>query len=232
MPARLLILDNTVRRFLLRLPRHWTPYLEGVDVEVVNVPSGRPIPPPGDYTHLLLTGSETSILEPRPWFDREADAVREAAERDLSILGSCFGHQMLVYALSGPAHLARSPVPEVGWIGIERLADDELLADAPSPWHTFSSHFDEVVDPPSPWRVLARSKDCAVQAIRYGERPIWGLQPHPELPLAKARLFLSLYLLLSKRERRRLILAMRKPSHEDRIADRIVSRFLASGRGD
>jgi len=232
MHLRVLILDNAVHRFLFRPPWHWRAYLReaGVDVDVVNVPSGQTIPSLDAYTHLLVTGSEASIVEPSPWFEREAATIQDAADRELTVLGSCFGHQMLVYALSGSDYVRQSPSPEIGWIALQKCDDDELLADAPDPWHTFSYHFDEVVDPPPPWRVLARSRGCPVQVIRYGDGPIWGIQAHPELPLAKARFFLAVYLLFARRDRRRLVSAMRKPSHEDRITGTVVTRFLAAGR--
>jgi GMP synthase-like glutamine amidotransferase len=229
MSRRLLVLDNALHRILFRPARHWLRYLRGIDVDVVNVPSGRPIPPLDGYSHMLLTGSEASILQATPWFEREAAAVLDAAERGVSILGSCFGHQMLAYALTGPESVARSPKPEVGWIELEILDDDELLTDVPNPWHMFCYHFDEVVGPTPPWRALARSRDCPTHILRFGELPIWGIQAHPELPLSKARLFLAFYPLLAGRERRRLMPAMRKPSREDRIADRVVARFLATG---
>lgn len=222
------MLDNAVHRFVFRPPWHWKPYLRAASVDVVNVPDGQPIPPLDGYTHVLLTGSEASILRPKPWFTREASAIREATDRGLPILGSCFGHQMLIYALSGPEHLTQSPKPEIGWIALERLESDDLFQDTPDPWHVFSYHFDEVSGPPAPWRVLARSSNCPTHVLRYGDRPIWGIQAHPELPLAKVRVFLTLYLLLSGRDRRKAILAMRRPSREDRIMGEVVSRFLAT----
>jgi GMP synthase-like glutamine amidotransferase len=232
MSARLLILDNAVHSLLLRPPWHWKAHLRGVDHTVVNVPSGEPIPPLDDFTHLLLAGSEASIMTPKPWFEREARLVRAAADAGLPMLGSCFGHQMLVYALSGPQHLRRSPTPEIGWVSLEILTADDLLAGVPNPWHAFAYHLDEVADPPFPWRVLARSADCPTQILRFGERPIWGIQAHPEMPLAKARVFLGFCLLLSGRERRRALSAMRKPSAEDRVMSDVVARFLEMEKPD
>lgn len=227
MSVRLLLLDNAVHRVLLRPPWHWNTHLRGVARTVINVPSGRRIPPVAEHTHLLVTGSEASILDPKPWFEREAAAIREAAACGLPILGSCFGHQMLVYALSGSQHLRRCVKPEIGWVALQFLHRDDLFVSTPNPWHTFTVHFDEVADPPPPWRVLARSADCATHILRYGDRPIWGIQAHPELSLAKARLFLGAYLLVSGRDRRRTLLAMRAPSREDRITGDLVRRFLA-----
>ena len=133
---------------------------------------------------------------------------------------------MLVCALSGSDHLRRSPAPEVGWITLEKLGDDELLRDAPNPWRTFSFHFDEAFDLPAPWRILARSPDCPTQIIRYGDRPIWGIQAHPEMSTAKARAILAIYRLFAGRARRRLICRGPLPREQDRVLGHIFTRFL------
>lgn len=198
-------------------------------IVVVHPPSGEVIPTMDSFSHLLVTGSEASVLERAEWTQPVEEAIRQFVEHDRPILASCFGHQLLVSALSGPQFVRRSPHPEVGWIRIEHLEEDELLQDVPDPWSTFSFHFDEVVDPPPPWRVLASSTDCPTQVLRFGDAPVWGIQPHPELPLAQARLFLLVYLLFASRDRRRLVRALRRPPVEDRVIDRIVARFLQQG---
>jgi len=226
-----LLLDNAIHRRLLRPYRHWAQHLRAIPFDLVNVPSGSAIPSIDNYTHLLVAGSETSILEPKSWFEPEAEMIRAAVRRRLPTLGSCFGHQMLVYALSGPLHLARAARPEIGWIALHILQDDDLLAGLPDPWHAFSYHFDEVIDPPNPWRVLARSQDCETQVLRYGDLPVWGIQAHPEMPVLKARLFLGLDRLLAP-WRRHIVLQQGRPTREDRATDRIVARFLAAGAED
>jgi len=226
MRPNVLILDNSKYPLLFHEDRSWRPFLRDADVTVVNVPSGKRIPPLEEFTHVLVSGSDASILEPRAWRESEAQAVRDAAAVGIPILGSCFGHQMLVYALSGSDHLRRSPVPEVGWITLEKLGDDELLRDAPNPWHTFSFHFDEAFDLPEPWRILARSAACPTQIIRYGDRPIWGIQGHPEMSPGKARAILAVYRLFAGRARRRLICRGPVPGEEDRVIGRVFARFL------
>ena len=228
MEPRLLLLDNAIHRRLLHPYRHWAQHVRAIPFDLVNVPSGCSIPSIDNYTHLLVAGSETSIVEPKSWFEPEAETIRAAVRRRLPVLGSCFGHQMLVYALSGPESLARAARPEIGWTALQILQDDDLLAGLPNPWHAFSYHFDEVVDPPNPWRVLARSRDCATQVLRYEDLPVWGIQAHPEMPFLKACLFLGLYRLLVPR-RRHVVLQQGRPTNEDRVTNRIVARFLAAG---
>jgi len=229
METRVLILDGAGNRELYRPSEHWAKHFDGAAYDAAHMPSGEPAPSLDRYTHLILTGSEASIIEPVPWFDRMARTIREAAERGLSILGSCFGHQMLVYALSGSKHVRRAPKPEIGWVAIEILADDPLFVDTPRPWHTLASHFDEVVDPPPPWRVLAKNETCAVQALRYGDRPIWGIQPHPEIePEEAKRLFRHAIDWLPERADI-FRAALAQPVRDDGAIGGIVKQFLESG---
>jgi putative transcriptional regulator len=54
------------------------------------------------YSHAILTGSEASILADTEWIVRTCDLTRALDARGVKLLGSCFGHQMLGRALSGP----------------------------------------------------------------------------------------------------------------------------------
>ena len=108
---------------------------------------------------------------------------------------------------------------------------DPLLEGLPRPFHVFASHFDEVRDPPAPWRVLARSEACAVQVMRFGEAPVWGIQPHPEMTIADARLLLQ-GILRATPEREALVkTAFAQVPQDDDVARRLVENFLAVGAG-
>ena len=146
--TRVLVLDGSIYRDIYRPADHWRALLGDVPADSVHLPSREPLPPLDRYTHLIVSGSEASIVEPAPWYEVEANAIRRAVAAGKSILGSCFGHQMLARALSGERHVAASPKPEVGWIEVDVVTPDSLYADvAPRHW-VFASHFDEVRDPP------------------------------------------------------------------------------------
>ncbi len=230
MAARALLLDNTLHPRLFVLAKRWARHLPGVTV--VHAPSARDLPEVRAYTHLVLTGSEASILRPAPWMAREAEAVREATEAGLRVLGSCFGHQMLVSALSGPENLRRAADAEVGWTPIEIVADDELLRGLPNPWTMFAFHFDEVVaPPPRPWRVLGRSHDCEAQILRFGEAPVWGIQGHPEISRRATELAARAYLFLARRRGDMHRAPLQRPPAGDQVFSALIERFLAGGEG-
>ncbi len=227
MSPHVLIVDNAIHRLLFKPSWHWKAHLRGIDTTSVNVPSGGPLPTLEPFTHVLLTGSEASILHPKPWFEAEARLIRDAVDQGLPILGSCFGHQMLVRALSGSEHLKRSDPPEVGWARIERIEADPLFDGLPDPWSTFVFHFDEAADPPPPWRKLGRTEHCDTHVLRYGDRPVWGIQAHPEISSRKARFFLRLILVAGLKPARHVLRALRTAPPPNDVAEIVVKRFLA-----
>jgi GMP synthase-like glutamine amidotransferase len=226
MPRRVLIVDNAVHRFPFRPCWHWKPHLKGIDTRTMNVPYGATILPVDGFTHVIVTGSTASILEAKPWFEVEAELIRDAVDRGIPILGSCFGHQMLVYALSGPEYLQQSHPPEVGWAEIEMVGSDPLFDGLPNPWRTFVYHFDEVVDPPAPWRKLGRTRHCDTHVLRYGDHHVWGIQPHPEISPRKAKLFLRFMLLFGRKPVRHILHLLRNAPPRNDVADTVLRRFL------
>ena len=229
-PARVLILDNSLNRPLYQPVCQWKRHLEGVPVDAVHMPSGEQVSSLDDYSHVIITGSTASLVDPPAWANEEAKLVQQATDRGLAILGSCFGHQMLVFALSGPAHIRRAVLPEVGWVSVEMSEDDPLFASLPNPWHAFAWHYDEVVQPPPPWKVLGSTSVCDVAVIRYGDAPIWGLQLHPETTPFGAKSLLLLHQVFRDWKSKEIRAALRQRPCDDKIIGAVVERFLAVGQ--
>ena len=226
--TRVLILDNSLNRPIYRPVQQWKRHLKGVPVNVVHMPSGERVSSLDDYTHVIITGSTASLVEPPAWAEAEAELVREAEKRGLAILGSCFGHQMLVYALSGSEHVARAESAEVGWVAVEMTGEDLLFADLPNPWHAFAWHYDEVVAPPDPWRLLGSTSICDIAVIRYGDSPIWGLQSHPESAPCDSKMLLLLQKVLRDWDSKEINAAPCQPPQDDKIIGVLVERFLSA----
>jgi GMP synthase-like glutamine amidotransferase len=186
---RVAIVDNAIYPEIYKPVEHWSAHLRGVEWEAFYAPSGR-LPAVKDFSHVILTGSEASILRREPWADREVEFTREVFEAGRSILGSCYGHQLLALALAGPAHVGRCREPEIGWIPIEIKAASPVLG-PPREAFTFSVHFDEVRNLADPFVVLAGTEICPIQAFGARGRNVWGLQIHPEIDVPSARGILS-----------------------------------------
>jgi GMP synthase-like glutamine amidotransferase len=225
-PVRVAIVDNSVRPEIYKPVEHWSRNLDA-PWKAFAARAGR-LPEPAAFTHLILTGSEASILEREPWVDAEAALVRAAVGAGRSVLGSCWGHQLIAFALAGEGRVRRAGRPEIGWIAVRLERSSELLGPAGTTAYTFSSHFDEVCDLPAEFEVLASSDDCAVQAFRVGDKPVWGLQCHPEIDIPTGRRFIRDLIGCGFKGREALLAARDQTPRDSGLIRGIVRAFLAA----
>lgn len=225
---RIAVIDNALDHGIYRPVEHWASFLGKTVFQAFEAPKDE-FPDPADFTHIILTGSEASIVERAGWVEEEARLVRAAAvPGGPAVLGSCWGHQLLAYALAGARHVRRRPRPEIGWAAVRVLTGDALLG-GPGVFHAFSIHFDEVFNPPKDlFEVLADSEDCAVQAVRVRGRNIWGLQFHPEIDPDTAVRFLRDLVQAGFRGRKEMLQALAAAPKDDGTVRRIVTGFLAA----
>lgn len=129
---------------------------------------------------LLLSGGA-----PRVGVDGTLGSCGEYIDRlDVPILGICAGHQFMARHFGGSA--APGKEPEFG--AVEMVLDDprEILKDVPTPTRVWASHHDEVDQVPDAFDVLAHSAACPVQVMQHKERPLFGMQFHPEVEHTEA----------------------------------------------
>jgi len=146
----------------------------GVDTKIV--PNDSPVSDLKEVDGLVLSGGA-----PRVGIDPEKmgkngeylDAFRGP------ILGICAGHQFMATYLGGAA--APAKVPEFGKSVVKVHEPDVLFEGLPDQFEVWESHNDEVTKIPPGFTALASSPNCSVQAMRHRDRPLFGLQFHPEV---------------------------------------------------
>ncbi len=151
----------------------------GYELEVVMMNEHASTPSLEAYDALIILGSTSAVYDPAvkaAWLDRELDVIADATQRDLPVLGVCFGAQALCVFHGGS--VAPSTQPEIGWYEVDVEPGQDFVA---GPWFEF--HFDRCTLPDV--ATLLASTPRAVQAFRVGRH--LGVQFHPEIDEAQLR---------------------------------------------
>ncbi len=150
--------------------------LKYLGVTTAIVPNTTPLADLGALDGLVLSGGAPRVGIDPGKMGRNGEYLDEV---DAPILGICAGHQFMAKHFGGDA--APSAVPEFGKAKLTVHQADVLFEGLPQSFEVWESHNDEVSALPQGFVALASSPDCKVQAMRSLQRPLFGLQFHPEV---------------------------------------------------
>lgn len=129
------------------------------------------------YDGIILSGTEAL-------FTRTADRKEFAnlfaflPKIEVPTLGICGGHQALAIAYGG--EVAKSGHHLEGFRTVELEDKDHLLAGLPAKIRVMQSHYEQVKRLPPGFVRIARSKDTKNEAMKHEQKPLYGVQFHPE----------------------------------------------------
>lgn len=151
-----------------------------------------PMPDLDAIDGLLITGSHAMVSDAEPWSEALKPWLVEARERNLAMLGVCYGHQLMASAFGGVSDF--HPAGRESGTHAVRLTDegrrDVLLGGLPERFRAQLTHAQSVLRAPAGAVVLANNDHDAHQALRYGPRQ-WSVQFHPEFTAPVMRAYLE-----------------------------------------
>jgi GMP synthase (glutamine-hydrolysing) len=123
---------------------------------------------------LVLSGGPSSV------YDEGAPTIELGIlGLDVPLLGLCYGHQLLARLLGGKVKRGARQEYGVTHVAIVKLAG--VLKGLDSTEKVWMSHGDVVEGLAEEFEVLAYTDNSPVAAFRHKEKPIYGLQWHPEV---------------------------------------------------
>jgi anthranilate synthase component 2 len=131
----------------------------------------------------LALAPDAIVISPGPCDPDRAgislDLVRAASDV-CPILGVCLGHQAIAQAFGGK--IVRAPEIMHGKLSSIEHDGRGLFQGLPSPFRATRYHslIAEPASLPACLAVTARTAEGVIMAIAHRERPIWGVQFHPE----------------------------------------------------
>ncbi|MFB7918450.1 aminodeoxychorismate synthase component I [Streptomyces sp. NPDC056061] len=175
--TRILLVDN-YDSFTYNI---WMYLSELPDVECVVVKNDDPL------SSIRLEEFDGIVISPGPGSpDVPADVGISrtlVTSVDLPILGVCLGHQLI-----GSVHGAKvGPAPRImhGRTSRIRQRGDRLFRGMAEEFAAVRYHSLALSGIEEPLRVIAEDEDGVAMAIRHGDRPVWGVQFHPESILSE-----------------------------------------------
>ncbi|MGZ5009036.1 MAG: glutamine amidotransferase [Methylobacter sp.] len=151
------------------------------EITVVNAMEAEVLPPFDTLSGVILTGSPAMVTDKDAWMRGLADWIAQVVQRNIPLLGICFGHQLLAEAMGGRVdyHPAGR---EIGTVSIRLTAEgkqDRLLGALPDTFPAHTTHAQTVIQLPANALRLAQNAFEIHHAFRLGESA-WGVQFHPE----------------------------------------------------
>jgi GMP synthase (glutamine-hydrolysing) len=172
----------------------WTLRGLGIDrqhVTIVPVYAGVPLPGPAGHAGIVITGSHAFVTQHADWSERTAEWLTRAVERGIPILGICYGHQLLAYALGG--QVGDNPNGrEFGTVEVQfngHTHDDALFGGFAKIIQAHVCHTQSVLRLPAGAQLLASSAMDPHAAFRIGDAA-WGVQFHPEFDAEAVRVYI------------------------------------------
>lgn len=138
-------------------------------------------------SHIVLSGQS------HPWdkYSKEslAGVVEVIKKAPQPILGVCGGHQQIALVYGANVDLMARLEPGEGYKGAKRergyfpveTSGESIFKNLTREIIVWHSHFDEVKTLPRGFRRTAWNETCPIQAMEHTDRPLFGVQFHPEL---------------------------------------------------
>ena len=132
---------------------------------------------------LLAKKPQAIVLSPGPGKPDDAGVCLELIEKlpaDIPLLGVCLGHQALVQAYGGQLEVDKAPVH--GMSSLVHHEGSSILGTCSNPFEAGRYHSIRAIrgELPEDLRLTAWTDDGIVMAVEHKERPLYGIQFHPE----------------------------------------------------
>jgi GMP synthase (glutamine-hydrolysing) len=126
---------------------------------------------------IVLSGGPSSVLDPDAPF-----APPELLDLGVPVLGICYGLQWMCQQLGGVVESSDDREYGRAQLKLERRGDPLFAGLEDRPERTvWMSHGDRVLRLPDGFERLATSDNSPYAAVRHRERPLYGIQFHPEV---------------------------------------------------
>ncbi len=126
-------------------------------------------------TGVIISGAPILITEVNPSI--YINKIKWIKNTTIPVLGICFGHQLIGLLFGASASRMRE---DRDWQVIEAFEDCILFNRLPHEVEMMEDHCESISIPPH-FKLIASSDACINEVMQHIEKPIFGVQFHPEV---------------------------------------------------
>ena len=123
---------------------------------------------------MILSGGPSSI-----YAEDAPECAPEIFNLNIPVLGLCYGHQLIASLFGGKVEPAKKREYGISYVVID--SPSSLLEGLERKQKVWMSHEDTIYELPERFEILAHTENCPIAAFKHIEKPIYGLQWHPEV---------------------------------------------------
>lgn len=127
---------------------------------------------------LIVFGSSHSVKENLPWQEPIHAWLKEKMDEGVPTLGICYGHQLIAYLYGSEIDFALETQEK--YKGLREITLEKSGFWTKGRGRFIVSHREIVKTLPVGFEVCGTSPEAEFELIRHTQKPIWGMQSHPE----------------------------------------------------
>ena len=132
----------------------------------------------GNISGIIVMGSAASVHDGHTWQDAIKELILDAFEKNIPVMGICYGHQLLAHIFGGTVDFLWNGEKKQGERNVN--LKENLLWGAPISSTMIFSHQEDVTKCPDDFEIIAVSELVAIDGFSSKTKPIWGFQTHIE----------------------------------------------------
>ena len=131
-----------------------------------------------DFDGFIISGSRSSVNDPKLWIEELLNLIRRIIEREVPLVGLCFGHQAIAKSLGGLVSKSKTGW-NIGCVPVELTAAGKSILNVAQHSYLYAFHQDNVETLPDNARLIGSTEICENFIVEF-KKGVIGFQGHPE----------------------------------------------------
>ena len=135
-----------------------------------------------DFDGFIISGSRSSVNDSKSWIIPLLNLIRRIIQKEVPLVGLCFGHQAIAKALGGQVFKSKTGW-NIGCVPVDLTAAGKSFLNVAQQPFLYAFHQDNVAVLPDDARLLGSTNVCKNFIVEF-KKGVIGFQGHPEFDVA------------------------------------------------